>query len=404
MNRRILASALGLTAAVLAVSGVWVWAQDAAPAKAAEPAKAPEVKLVSSTPVAGALDPSLQNEVKAAMFKGLDWLAAQQKADGSWGDGNFPAITALAMQAFIKGQHPNKKHIVDQAAKYLVSCVQTNGGIYREVPGRKGGGLSNYNTAICMMALHDTGDEAHTKIVQAARKFVAGTQYMGDDTYKGGFGYDKSTDRAYTDLLNTYFVAEAMSKTAAVEDRRDKTEPRVDINWDETVKFVEQMQNKPGSGEEQAGGFFYNPSDPKAGVVTNQDGVVVFRSFGSMTYAGMLALIHAKVSRDDIRVKSAFEWSCKHWELDENPGMGGQGVYFFYNILSKSLAAYGRDMIQAKDGKLINWKAELGTRLVKLQNIDPASGKGFWVNKNNRFWEADPILVTAYTLAALENL
>ncbi|MEM4625780.1 MAG: hypothetical protein QXJ28_03395, partial [Candidatus Pacearchaeota archaeon] len=97
------------------------------------------------------------------------------------------------------------------------------------------------------------------------------------------------------------------------------------------------MQNKKEAGEDNNGGFFYNPSDPKAGTSTNSEGKIVFRSYGSMTYAGMLALIYANVSRNDVRIISALDWAKKHWTLEENPGMGKEGLFFFYNILSKAL-------------------------------------------------------------------
>jgi len=337
----------------------------------------------------------------------MDWLVAQQKADGSWSDPKFPALTALALQAVLDGDHPKKKDVVAKAVKFLLSCVQKDGGIYAALPGlkdggTKGGGLSNYNTAICMMALHGVGDPALNKVIQDARKFVAGAQYMGDDVYKGGFGYDKQTDRPYTDLLNTYYSDEAMKVTADVEDSRPAAEKKVDVDWNETVKFIEKMQNKADTGE-QAGGFFYNPTDPKAGTSTNKAAaVVIFRSFGSITYAGMLALIHANVSRDDVRVKSAFEWAAGHWTLEENPGMGAQGVYFFYNVMTKCLKAYGQDLVPVKDKEPLNWKAEVAKKLVSLQRIEAKTGEGYWKNDVNRYWEDNAVLTTAYALRALE--
>ena len=42
------------------------------------------------------------------------------------------------------------------------------------------------------------------------------------------------------------------------------------------------------------------------------------------------------------------------------------------------------------------WREEVVRRIIALQSPD-----GFWVNENNRWWEADPNLVTAYTLLAL---
>jgi squalene-hopene/tetraprenyl-beta-curcumene cyclase len=358
--------------------------------------------MVSSAQPPGTIETSVANEIRASINRGIDWLVAQQNENGSWSDTNFPALTALALQAVLHGEHPKKKEVVDKAVRFILSCVQKDGGIYKEVAGRKGGGLSNYNTAICMTALHEVGDPALNKVIQDARKFVAGAQYMGDDVYKGGFGYDKDTQRAYTDLLNTYYSVEAMKLTADVEDSRPNTEKKADIDWNETVKFLEKMQNKAESGDENAGGFYYNPTDPKAGTSTNKTGVVVFRSFGSITYAGMLALIHANVSRDDVRVKSAFEWAARHWSLDENPGMGAQGVYFFYDILAKCLSAYGQDLVPVKDKAPINWKAELAKKLVSLQKIEDKTGHGFWKNDVNRYWEDNAVLVTAYTLRALE--
>jgi squalene-hopene/tetraprenyl-beta-curcumene cyclase len=361
-----------------------------------------DVKLVTSQQPAGTLDLSLRNEVKAAINRGLDWLAAKQAKDGSWSNPDFPALTALPLWAFAKGSHPRKPEIVKKAVDFILSCVQTNGGIYRDVPGRKGGGLSNYNTAICMTALHALGDPKLTPVVQNARRFIAGAQHFGDDVYSGGFGYDRDTQRAYTDLLNTYYTIQAMRMTEGVEDLRPKTEKRVDIDWKETVKFIERMQNKPEAGADAAGGFYYNPTDPKAGTSTNKSGVVVFRSYGSITYAGLLALIYANVSRDDVRVRSAFDWAAKHWSLDENPGMGQQGLYFFYDVLTRSLATYGQDMVPLKDGTLLNWREAVARKVVSLQKIDSATGQGYWQNETGRYWENDPVLVTGYSLLALE--
>ena len=368
------------------------------------PDKKPAMSLVSAGETEGVIGLSLKNEVDAAIARGLEWLVAQQKEDGSWSNGNFPALTGLALKALVQSTRSKESPAARKAVKYILSCVQKDGGIYRHVEGSKGGGLSNYNTAICMSALHATGDRAVVRTIQNARTFIAGAQYKGGDIYKGGFGYDKSTDRAYTDLLNTFYSVEAMAETAGVEDLRPKGEKRVDIDWNETVKYIARMQNKPAAGKEDAWGFFYKPGQSKAGSTTNKAGVVVFRSYGSMTYVGMLALMHADVSRDDVRVQSAFDWSSRHWSLKENPGMGSQGLFFFYNILTKSLAAYGQDMIPLPDGSLVNWRAEVAKTLVAKQKIDPKTGHGYWVNESGRFWESDPLLVTAYAILALELL
>lgn len=362
---------------------------------------AADMDMASKQAASGQLDVSLRNEVQAAVERGLSWLTTRQRDDGTWSNRRFPALTALVVQAYLATDQSDKDKVLPAALQYLTSCVQPDGGIYVDVPGRKGGGLSNYNTAICMTALYATGDADYTRIVQNARTFVAQGQHFGDDEYKGGFGYDKSTGRTYTDLMNTTYAVQAMRMTQSVEDRRPVGEKRAEIDWGEAAAFISRMQNPPGTGAE-AGGFFYNPSDPKAGTTTNATGAVTFRSYGSMTYSGLLALIYANVSRDDPRVRSAFDWAAKHWTLKENPGMGMQGLYFFYNVLSRSLDAYGQDLVPATGGALIDWRIKLARRLVSLQKIDPDTGGGYWVNDTGRFWESDPVLVTAYSILALQ--
>ncbi len=351
---------------------------------------------------AGVLDLSLAHEASAAVKRGMDWLAANQKENGAWSNEDYPSLTALALWPFLLSDHPEKEEVVDKAVEFIMSNVQDDGGIYKNIEGRKGGGLSNYNTAICMTVLHATRKPELIKTVQDARKFIAGTQHFGDDQYKGGFGYDKDTDRAYTDLLNTFYSTEAMKATADVEDLRPKDEKKVDIDWAATVKFIESIQNKAEAGKDQDGGFFYKPGESKAGEVTNATGKIYFRSYGSMTYVGMLALMYADVDRDDVRIRSAMDWASKHWTLEENPGMGSQGQFFFYNIISKCMNAMNQETLAAPSGGVINWREDLAKKLIETQKIDAASGHGYWNNDNNRFWESDPILVTGYSLLALQ--
>jgi len=356
--------------------------------------------IVSADGSPGVFDVSLQHELDAAVNRSLDWLAANQSPQGAWSNTNFPALTAFPLWAFARSEHPRRDAVIKQAVAFVLSCVRKDGGIYQVVNGVKGGGLSNYNTAICMTALHAVGNPELTPVVLKARAFIAGTQHVGDDLYKGGFGYDKATNRAYADLMNTLYAMEAMRLTEGVEDSRPGGK-RVDIDWSSAVKFVEGMQNKPGSGVGQQGGFFYKPGESKAGTVTDAKGTVVFRSYGSMTYAGLLALVYARVDRDDVRVRSAFQWSADNWSLHENPGMGQQGMFFFYNVLSRALSAYGADLVPRGKNVYVDWRADLVEKLIALQRVDAKTGGGYWINETGRFWEQDPVLDTAYSLLAL---
>jgi squalene-hopene/tetraprenyl-beta-curcumene cyclase len=176
----------------------------------------------------------------------------------------------------------------------------------------------------------------------------------------------------------------------------------VDLDWAAAQRFLARVQMTNAADTNAAGGFVYRPDESKAGTVTNAQGQVVFRTYGSMTYAGLLSLLYADVDRNDSRVKSAFDWSVRHWSLNENPGMGAEGLYYFYNVLAKSLSAFGREDLPTQTAGKVFWREQLVKRLVGLQKTDAATGCGYWVNDNNRFWESNPLLVTAYSTLALQ--
>lgn len=386
-------------AAIILASSIGTAAYADTPAAAA---------LSSAQPAAGVSD-SLANEARSAINRGMKWLLAGQNDAGYWSNEDFPALTALPLWALIRG-HSTAQEDMDKAVAYILSCVREDGAICREPEvAQKGGGLCNYNTALCMVALHETGRPDLVPVVQKARAVIAASQHLGDDIYKGGMGYDESTGRPYADLSNSYLAYEAMRLTERVEDLRQETDERADLDWEAARQFVQRVQNLPSHNDqpwasdapEETGGFAYKPDASMAGAVTNEDGSIRLRSYGSMTYAGLLSFIYAKVDRDDPRVATAFDWATKHWTLDENPGMGLQGLFYFYHVLSKGLAAYGQDVLTLADGTQVNWREELIKKLISLQKIE-ANGMGYWVNSEGRWWEADPTLVTSYSLLALE--
>ncbi|MCL1856060.1 MAG: terpene cyclase/mutase family protein [Kiritimatiellaeota bacterium] len=340
----------------------------------------------------------------SAESRGLAWLAAQQREDGLFSSEEYPAMTALAMQALAASGDAQYAPNVDRAVAAILRYVQPDGGIYKDIPGRKGGGLSSYNTSICMTALASLKRPDLTPVLLNARAFIAGTQELEDAIFKGGFGYDRAQGRAYADITNTSFALEAMHATAALEDNRPASQGRVDIDWDAALAFLEGVQNGADTGEENAGGFFYTHNDPKGGSQTNSvataDGEteqrVILRSYGSVTYEGMLAMIYCQLDRTDPRVVSALDWATRYWTLDENSKNGDQGLYFYYNVLARALAAAKVPVLKSPTLGDIHWQAALTQKLHSLQHPD-----GYWVNDHARFMENDPILVTAYTLLAL---
>lgn len=364
----------------------------AAPAERSEAPTAPQpTAFVSAHPPAAKLSLSLRHEVEAAIARALDWLADRQADPGYWSDPKHPALTALPGSAFLRAPHARRGDVLQRAAQHLLSCVQTDGGIYIPVGSLPGGGLSTFNTAVAVTFLFRLDPAAHRGVILGARDFLAAAQYLGDDEHRGGFPPDPP-QKAAPDLLTTYHALEAVRLT---DDAFGPLPGASSIAWEDAADFVRRSQARTG---DRWGGFAYRPADGDA------PRTLPLRAYGSMTYAGLLALVYADVSPADPRALSAFQWAARHWSLDENPGMGSRGLYFFYYVISKALTAHNRNLVPLPDGSFLDWRRAIAERIVSLQRIDPAQGQGYWENESGEFWECDTVLTTAYSVLALELL
>ncbi|MBO5750938.1 MAG: terpene cyclase/mutase family protein [Kiritimatiellae bacterium] len=331
--------------------------------------------------------------IEAALTNGAAFLISAQAEDGHWSDPQMPALTALPLWALSGCANiPGVKESLQggalkRAAEFVLKTQRPDGGFYVPKPGRGGSGLGNYNTSVCLSALYDSG-LAPTRALLNARTYIASSQLVGDDTMAGGFGYDKISRRRYADLSNTSYAMSAMAKTASLEEMRSSGK-RADLDWDKAISFVENLMEREGP---DAGGAAYNERTAQAGVSTNSQGRLHLRAYGSMTYAAVLSMCSAKLERGDPRVRQALEYLSKNWTVSENPGMGSQGLYYFYDIMARALSAAGVDSVGGHD-----WRKELSEKLISLQRPD-----GSWANENNRFWESDPVLCTSFALIALE--
>ncbi len=340
---------------------------------------------------------SVRHEVRHAVEKGCAWLEAKQNTNGSWSSPDHPALTALVLTALI-GPSPGKSATpaIDKGYAYILSCVQPDGGIYKKE-------VQSYNTSVVLSALVLRNRPADRVVIQNARQYLIGLQVGDSDSpFSGGIGYGGSEKRP--DLSNTALVLEALYESRqTVQDVNGVQAP--DLNWKAALHFVQCCQNLPGSNPQpwasddpaNKGGFIYAPGRSNAGQTNLASGRVAYRSYGSMTYAGLLSYIYAELKSDDPRVASALDWLRGNYTVEENPGMGPQGLYYYYVLMAKALTFAGADVLETKDGRKVNWREELALKLINLQKAD-----GFWSNDNGRWWEKDPILDTAYAVTAME--
>ena len=350
---------------------------------------------------------SLKQEMRQAIARGNAWLKTQQKPEGTWDDDGLPAFTALALTAATRDPNLDRKAAfpehIEKGYNWLLSQQKPDGGIYNR-------GLSVYNTATAVTALVSAERENYDAAIIKARKHLIDNQWdIGqkketDNLNDGGVGYGSKND--HTDMSNTYLAIEALALSKKViEDGKHGDQP--DLDWGAAVKFLSRCQNLEESNDQtwassdpkNKGGFIYAPGESKAGEDKLPDGRTALRSYGSISYAGLLSFIYAKVSANDPRVVAVKEWLGKNYTTTENPGMGTQGLYYYYQTMSKALTAANIDTLTLANGKEADWRKDLGEKLLTTQREN-----GSWVNDNGRWMESNPVLVTAYTVMSLEQI
>ncbi|HVC98936.1 MAG TPA: prenyltransferase/squalene oxidase repeat-containing protein [Pirellulales bacterium] len=328
-----------------------------------------------------------------AVIKALDFLRQKgQLDDGSYSKQQGPAVTALVTTAVLRSGRSPDDPLAAKSLKYLQSFVQPDGGIYG-----KGSVVQNYETCLALVCFVEANhDGRYDKLIAGAENFIKQLQWDGEEGHDessfnyGGAGYGKSKR---PDLSNTNFLLDALKAAGNGPD-------------DEAVKkaliFVSRCQNletenntSPFAALNPDGGFYYTVAaggESQAG--KNENGGL--RSYGSMTYAGLKSMIFAGVGPDDPRVQAAIGWLKKHYSLETNPGMGDNGLYYYYHTFAKALDSLGQETFEDADGTKHEWRKELAEELVRRQQPD-----GSWINTNGRWLEGDANLVTGYALLTL---
>jgi squalene-hopene/tetraprenyl-beta-curcumene cyclase len=377
---------------------------------AAEPAAA-AAPAISAISAPGESVGVSRAEIERAIERGITWLLANQNSNGFWSTADQPAVTALVLTALNK--EPSRRFIknrpseLSRAYEFLLGSVHPDGSIYRL-------GLANYNTSLALMALSTAEDPGFAPVIRQARRYLATTQIdqgqpgVVDTPFDGGVGYGSKYQ--HSDMNNTLTAIEAMrwSESATQGDSPAARKAEADLNWQAVAQFLQNCQNLPShnaatwvsDNPKDRGGFVYYPGQSMAGGETNAvTGKVALRSYGSISYAGLLSYIYANVDRTDPRVVAVVEWLRTNYTVEENPGMGAQGQYYYLHLMTKALTAARIDRIRLVDGREVAWREEVAGKLLKGQSAD-----GSWVNANPRWWETDKALVSAYALLTLEMI
>jgi squalene-hopene/tetraprenyl-beta-curcumene cyclase len=362
-----------------------------------------------------------------AIERGTGFLLRTQEPSGGWmveamatptgseggseggddGDDDEPSpvavsITALALKAMVQADPEAMTSASVMRAMRFIDASRIEDGSW------SGGALTNYVTATVVSALAGSDefrfrDEIDGGVAWLQRSQWDQTEGLGPQKdWFGGAGYG---GRGRPDLSNTQLMLDALYDAGVSPDSPA---------FQRAVTFISRAQNLRATNDAEwardDGGFVYTPAGDGESLASEVAGegrrgekppageARSLRSYGSMTYAAFKSLLYAGLSPDDVRVRAAFEWIRGHWTFQENPGLGQQGLFYYYHTMSRALRVAQQNHVTDMDGGRHNWREELIDAIVSRQQSD-----GSWRNETDRWLEGHEPLCTTYAVLALEE-
>jgi len=319
------------------------------------------------------------------------WFWGQQAADGGWHSHTYgllrsgQSLTPFVLDALLQvpeDVYPRPQAKVERAVAFIQAHTH-DGALGTSDPDIAD--YPNYSTALAVSAIA----RARTRDWQQriapmiawlrTQQFTEQNGWKPEDPVYGAWGMGGDRRRppgtGHVDLSMTRYVLDALRAAGASDSDPAFAAARV---------FVERCQNPDG-------GFFFATTEfdtNKAG----HDGKN-FRSYGSTTADGILALVAIGRPKDDPRVQSAQRWLAGHHRDMAVPGFVGdayqrwpKGLAFYYSAASmRAFQSLGLD-------------AGVGVRdsLHRTQRSD-----GSWANPENLVKEDDPLIATPFAIRAL---
>jgi hypothetical protein len=335
-----------------------------------------------------------------ALPRAAAYLWGQQAADGGWHSRAYgllrsgQSLTPFVLEALLQVPeevYPRPAAKLDRAVAFIKSLTQPSGALGmadREIPD-----YPNYATALAVSALcraRRPGWERQTQPMVGYLRSQQFTEQNGwrpaDAAYGAwGMGGERRTPpiTGHVDLSMTRYVLDALGAAGA---------PASDPAFAGARVFVERCQNfDPQHPDDADGGFFFSTTEED----TNKAGQVGahFRSYGTTTADGILALLATGHAESDARVIAARRWlATRHRDMSV-PGFVGEayqrwprGLAFYYS--AASTRAFQALKVDAGSG--------VAEGLLRTQRSD-----GSWSNPENLVKEDDPLIATPFAIRAL---
>lgn len=349
----------------------------------------------------------MSEEAKRSLSRGIDWLVAQQAADGGWHSQTYgqlkdgAAITTLILDALgYLAPIEQQKHLVaiKKAFAFLDSGLSKRGTI-----ASPDGSLdfptyaaALYLTAMRRLGLSISGDTRRQLLgylleaqVIEARGFAADSpSYGGWDFLGKGDAHAITTG---TNISVTRYVLEALAQEPGVAGQASGIPKAMKLG----KSYVIRCQRPDG-------GFVFTcePMSLNNKAAFADKELTEPRPYGTATCDGILALVACGAQPGEEHLQKAIDWLVKRPSLELVPGFEGlppeagwqRGLrYYYYVGLARVLPLVPASEIAPRRDSLVK-------HIVGMQAKD-----GSWVNESDRMRENDPLIATALAVIALAS-
>jgi hypothetical protein len=352
--------------------------------------------------VVGAQEPTLEEQIEESIARGLEWLASQQNADGSWGSScDRVARTGLAVLKFetraielgldpLGGDYEYSEEVANGLDFIMANAhTQAIGVQPAGDPDGDGDGIGVYftdcgyheiyNTGIAMMALAASGHpELYGDTLQDAVDYMAWAQADPEcGLHRGGWRYAPDCN---SDNSNTGYVTLGLGYAAAPPPYGfGLTIPQ--FVKDELSIWIDVIQDDV-DGDTDDGGSWYTPDWSWVNILKT----------GNLIYE--MGLVGDTPATP--RVQDAIDYIERHWYDVGGCGTGWMDHRQAMFTMMKGFEGLGIELIDL-DGDGVpehDWFEEVATHLLDTQNVDGSWPSDCW---------GEPLLSTAWALITLER-
>jgi len=209
----------------------------------------------------------MDDDIKKATAKSLEWLASKQNADGSWGDSRYPnntAITGFALMAFMSQGHvPNQGKYGPEVAKgtrFLLASAREGDGYL--IGTRMGNMYCHGMATLCLTQLFGmTGDEDLKKTLKKAVDLIVKCQ-----SSDGGWRYEPQPTGSD--------ISVTIMQVMALRGAKDSGLHIPDKTMKKALEYINSCY------DQNSGGYTYQPYNRAPGFARTAAGICVLKLVG----------------------------------------------------------------------------------------------------------------------------